>query len=72
MTRAEATHAVIHPTSTPQLVALDDTHGFLLDGVGGVPVRVGTLTIYDVRAVRSTVHMNRYLDRQARDRQGAA
>jgi hypothetical protein len=56
----------------PQIVVLDDRGGHILDlGVEPVMVRPDT-AIYDIRAVRSTVHMNRYLDRQARERQEAA
>jgi hypothetical protein len=56
----------------PQVVVLDDHGGHILDlGVDPVMVRPDT-AIYDIRAVRSTVHMNRYLDRQARERREVA
>jgi hypothetical protein len=56
----------------PQVVVLDDRGGHILD-IGADPVMVRPDTaIYDIRAVRSTVHMNRYLDRQARERREVA
>jgi hypothetical protein len=44
----------------------------LLINTDNQPIVVGNTVIYDLRAVRSTVHTNRYLDRQARERRGVA
>jgi hypothetical protein len=56
----------------PQITVLDDRGGHILE-LGVDPVMVGPDTaIYDIRAVHSSVHMNRYLDRQARERKDVA
>jgi hypothetical protein len=56
----------------PQVVILDDRGGHILD-LGVDPVIVGPDTaVYDIRSVRATVHMNRYLDRRARERREVA
>jgi hypothetical protein len=59
----------------PQITVLDDRGGHILE-LGVDPVMVGpdtaTYAMYDVRAIRSTVHTNRYLDRQARERKDVA
>jgi hypothetical protein len=61
------------PSRWWKVVELDENDDRTLSiNTDNQPIVVRNTVIYDLRAVRSSVHMNRYLDRQARERREMA